>query len=182
MAERKLKGGLEPLREYPLSDDDIRQILGNDIKILTYPELADLSSIDECFDKRGRCILLFLTQSETAGHWCCLMRKRKGIVFFDPYGDEPEEQLESAPPHLLERLNQDKPHLTRLLKQSGKPVFFNSFPYQKLKAGVNSCGRHCVVRLLYAPYSEEQYKKIIDQSGLAPDDFVSALTANWLKK
>lgn len=182
MSRKSLKGGLEPMREYALSDTDIRQILGDDISLLTYPDLANLNSIDECFDKKGRCILLFLTQSANAGHWCCMMRKKKGIYFWDPYGEEPEAQKEYASKQLLKQLDEDSPYLTRLLRASGRPVYYNTHQYQKLKDGISTCGRWCVARLLYAPKSEEYFKKVVDKSGLAGDDFVSALTANWLGK
>ena len=43
---------LEEVKDYPLSDADIRTILGRDISILTYPDLAQMNSIDECFDDK----------------------------------------------------------------------------------------------------------------------------------
>jgi hypothetical protein len=38
---------MEEIKDYPLGDDDIRKILGNDIKIITYPMLGKMKSIDE---------------------------------------------------------------------------------------------------------------------------------------
>lgn len=174
--------GLGEVKDYPLSDDDIRKILGDDISIITYPDLNKINDISQIFDKKGRCILLFLTSSPTAGHWCCLLNKKKGIEFFDPYGDAPEKQKEGADPALLDQLGQRQPRLVELLKKSGRPVFYNTTAFQKDQGNINTCGRHCVVRLLYAPYSLEKYKKIIDSSGLSPDDFVSGLTYDKLRK
>ena len=174
--------GLGEVKSYPLSDSDIRKILGNDIKIITYPMLGKMRHIDECFDTKGRCILLFLTMSETAGHWTCMLKKKKGIEFFDPYGDEPEEQFEDVPKTLLQTLDQDRPYLTKLMRDSKYPIYYNTYAFQKTKADLNTCGRHCIVRCLYAPYSLEKYKKIIDKSGLSPDDFVSGLTYDKLRK
>ena len=65
---------------------------------------------------------------------------------------------------------------------SGKKVYYNTYPFQKDKADVNTCGRHSVVRCLYAPYSLAKYKKVMDSSGMTPDNFVSALTAEKLGK
>lgn len=174
-------GALERVKAYPLSDGDIRRILG-DTKILTYPQLKGLRSADDLFDDKGRCLLLFLTESETEGHWCCLLNKKKGIEFFDPYGDSPEEVKDEIPTSRLEALDMDSPYLTRLLRKSGRPVYYNTYKFQKERSDVNTCGRHCVVRLLYAPYSLETYKKIIDKSGLSPDDFVSGVSARFLGK
>ena len=174
--------GLGEVKDYPLSDGDIRTILGDDIRILTYPDLNKVNNINQIFDKKGRCILLFLTHSPTEGHWCCLLRKKKGIEFFDPYGDPPEAQKKSADPKLLAQLGSFHDRLMELFKKSGMPVYYNTYPFQKERGDVNTCGRHCVVRCLYAPYSLEKYKAIIDKSGLSPDDFVVGLTYDKLRK
>jgi hypothetical protein len=177
-----LSGGITEVKDYPLSDGDIRQILGDDIKILTYPDLGKLKDWRGMFDAKGRCILLFLTMSPTAGHWCCMLNKQKGIEFFDPYGEPPGEILDELPRQRLEALDQDSPYLANLLRQSGRPVFYNTHAFQKDKAGVNTCGRWCVARCLYAPNSLEYFKSVIDKSGMSGDDFVGALTADALGK
>ncbi len=177
-----IRGGIGEVKDYPLSDGDIRKILGNDIKIWTYPELKSVSDISKVFDPKGRAIILFLTQSPTEGHWCCLLNKQKGIEFFDPYGDPPQGILQEIPKPLRDNLDMNQPYLTNLLRKSGRPIFYNDYPFQKDKKNINTCGRHCVVRCLYAPYSLEKYKSIIDKSKMSPDDFVSALTANMLGK
>jgi len=174
--------GLGRIKSYPLSDTDIRKILGQDIKIITYPDLGDMSSIDEAFDGKGRCIMLYLTENDTTGHWVCMLHKGNTIEFFDPYGEAPEKALETVPEENREALGEDEPLLTRLLKASGKKVYYNTYPFQKDKADVNTCGRHSVVRCLYAPYTLKKYKAVMDSSGMTPDNFVSALTAQKLGK
>ena len=178
MSER----GLGRIKSYPLSDADIRKILGRDIKIITYPDLGKMSSIEEAFDAKGRCIMLYLTENDTTGHWVCMLNKGDRIEFFDPYGDPPEQALESVPEENREALGEDEPLLTRLFRASGKAIYYNTYPFQKEKRDVNTCGRHSVVRCLYAPYSLEKYKKVMDSSGMTPDNFVSALTAEKLGK
>lgn len=178
MAER----GLGKVKSYPLSDSDIRKILGRDIKIITYPELGNMSSINQAFDRKGRCIMLYLTENETTGHWVCMLNKGDTIEFFDPYGEAPEKALETVDEGTKEALGEDEPLLTRLLRASGKKVYYNTYPFQRDKQDVNTCGRHSVVRCLYAPYSLEKYKKVMDSSGMSPDNFVSALTGEKLGK
>ena len=174
--------GLGEIKSYALSDEDIRKILGEDIKILTYADLAKVDNINEIFDRKGRCILLYLTMSESSGHWVCLLRKPTYIEYFDPYGEVPNEPLETLNPIKRYAFGESKPYLTNLMKESGSAVIYNTFPFQKDRADVNTCGRHSVVRCLYAPYSLEQYKKVIDMSGMSPDNFVSALTAQMIGK
>jgi hypothetical protein len=151
-----MKGGADKARQYPLSDGDIRQLLGDDIALHVYPDLSNYRQLDEIFDSKGRSILLFLTTSANSGHWCCLLRKKDRVEFFDPYGDPPESQLDDLPPSYLERLDQATPYLANLLKTSKVPVYFNTHSFQKLRGDVATCGRHCVVRCLYAPYTLEQ--------------------------
>lgn len=175
-------GDLKTAKNYALSDSDIRQILGDDIKIVTYPELGNMSSINECFDKKGRCILLFLISSPTSGHWCCMLRKKKGIHFFDPYGEAPDDQKDCLPKSRLEQLDENQPYLTDLLRKSGRPVFYNRHPFQVSRDDITTCGRHCIVRCLYGSYSIPKYASIIKSSGLSADDFVTGLTYDFLKK
>lgn len=173
---------IDAVKDYALSDADIRTVLGSNIPILTYPDLAHKQSIDECFDDQGRCVLLFLTNGPNEGHWCCMLNKRNGIHFFDPYGEKPEEQFDGLSSSYLKTLDEDRPHLTKLLRASGRPVFYNTHQFQQKANDIATCGRHCVARCLYAPYSLEQYKRVIDKSGLSPDDFVSGLTYDKLRK
>jgi len=169
------------MKAYPLGDDDIRRILG-DIKIHNYPDLNNMRSADELFDSKGRCILLFPNSSPRSGHWTCLMNRKDHIYFWDSYGDAPEEQKDGVPRPALEKWEMDTPELLRLLKGSGKPVYYNTHQYQRDSPTVATCGRWCVARLLYAPKSERYFANVIKKSGMTGDDFVSALTANWLKK
>ena len=174
--------GLGQIKDYPLSDADIRTILGNDIKIITYANLAKMNRIEEAFDRKGRCIMLYLTESPNSGHWICMLYKKSGIEFFDPYGEPPESALKDVPQDERDEYGESRPYLTELLRASGKKVYYNTYPFQKIRGDVNTCGRHSVVRCLYAPYSLEKYKKIMDKTGMTPDDFVSALTADKLGK
>ena len=174
--------GLGEVKSYPLSDGDIRKILGKDIKIMTYADLAGLRNIRQAFDSKGRCILLYLTQSDTSGHWVCMLNKGDHIEYFDPYGEAPNSALKTITPEERQEYGEEQPYLTDLMKASGMPVYYNTHPFQKDKADVNTCGRHSVMRCLYAPYSLEKYKKAMDASGMSPDNFVSALTVQKLGK
>ena len=176
------RGGIAKVKQYPLGDDDLRHLLGNDIAIHTYPQLGEMSSINEAFDKKGRAIILFPNASPTMGHWCCMLNKQSGIEFFDPYGEAPEDQKDGLSKSRLEELDIARPYLTSLLKASGRPVFYNTHPFQKDKSNIATCGRHCAVRCLYAPYSIDKYKAIIDSSKLSPDDFVAGVTYDKIRK
>jgi len=173
---------MEQAKEYSLSDDDIRKLLGEDIKITPYADLANVHNINELFDRKGRAILFFPQENERVGHWCAMIKEGRHIEFFDPYGDEPDAQKGGLSKSKLEQLHMDHPDLTNLLLNSGGRVIFNKVQLQKLSNHVQTCGRHCVCRLLYARYPIQRYRDIIRRSGLSPDDFVIKSTYDYLGK
>ena len=107
---------MEEAKEYALSDDDIRTLLGSGIKITTYPDLEKAHRIDELFDRMGRAILFVPQQNEQQGHWCCLIKKGKTIEFFDPYGEAPEAQKDTLDNDHLTKMRMNEPLLADLLK------------------------------------------------------------------
>lgn len=170
------------ITQYPLTDDDLRKLLGSDISIMTYPELKNCRDIDEVFDRKGRCMILFLNQSPNSGHWCCLIRRADSIEFFDPYGEDPDDVVSDVPEPLLKRLDMDKPYLTQLLRRKGMPVYYNHHAFQNGSPNFATCGRQCAVRLMYAPKTLDEYYSIIKSSKQTPDMFVSAITYDKLRK
>jgi hypothetical protein len=178
-----MEAGAEARAEaYPLSDTDIKRLLGGNIKITTYSDLDNIHNISQLFDGMGRAILFFPQNSEQSGHWCCMIKKAREIEFFDPYGDEPDDQKDSIPKRKLEQMNMDRPILSDLLHHSGYRIIFNKVQLQKLNNDVQTCGRHCVCRLLYASYPIKRYRDIIAKSGLTADEFVVDKTIDNLGK
>lgn len=167
--------------EYPLGDDDIEKILGKTF-IFSYPYLDDVSHLDDIFDSNGRSIMLFLTEDENTGHWICMHKSKDGVHYFDPYGIAPEGEKKWLTPQELEKLDQAHPRLIQLMRESGYPIFYNNYEFQVDKKGINSCGRHCCTRLLFKNLSLEQYKDMIERSGMSPDEFVIKITFDILKK
>lgn len=175
-------GKAEQVASYSLSDADIRQLLGSDASVIPYPELGKMSDIDQCFDRKGRCILLFLREDANTGHWCCLLRHQDHIEFFDPYGDPPQAQLKGIPQSRLEQMGEGQPFLTRLLKKKGIPVMYNTHAFQQMKNDIATCGRHCVVRCMYSEMPIEKYAATIKKSGLTGDEFVAGATYKAIGK
>jgi hypothetical protein len=176
------RGSAKEARNYPLGDDDIRNLLGSDIKIMTYDQLKGVKDWRKMFDAKGRCIMLYLTTGLTNGHWICMLNKPDHIEFFDPYGNKPDDIEEYTDPEVAEEAGITRHLLLPLLKQSKKPVYYNTYPFQKSNGDISTCGRHSVVRCLYAPKSLDQYKAIVDKSKLAPDDFVLGITYDKIGK
>jgi hypothetical protein len=101
---------LQQIKGYALSNDDINEILEPDTKIFTYPKFCEINHIDEVFDRLGRCVFLFLTESETAGHWLCMFkRKENTIEYWDSYGEKPDAQRNWLSEEQLEALGEESP-------------------------------------------------------------------------
>ena len=171
----------EEILEYPLSDSDIKKILPG-LNVISYPELNDMTHIDQAFDRDGRCMILYLTEDEHTGHWVCMIKKGNNIEYFDPYGGyKPDGESKWLSKDKLEELDQDYPTLTKLIRDSKYNLRSNPYKFQKDKNDIATCGRHCVSRLYFRKLSLEQYKKQIDDFGTSPDEYVSAFTFRWLK-
>jgi hypothetical protein len=173
--------GLGELKAYALSDADIKAMLGP-VKITTYPELEGISDINQLFDAQGRAILFFPNQTPTIGHWTCLIKRPNMIEFFDPYGERPDDQKDGMTRSKMEQLDIDQPLLSRLLRSTSLPVYYNSHAFQSSRDDVATCGRHCAVRLLYKPFTIDKYAKTIKRSGLKADDFVVGVTYSKIRK
>jgi hypothetical protein len=129
--------------------------------------------------------MLYPLESPMVGHWVCIFKNKDGdYSYFDPYGEPPEETKKDLPVEKQKELGIYEDILIPLLKKSaekrGKGVVYSVVPYQKLKPGINTCGRHCVVRLAFHEASDEEYKKILDKmkegTDKTYDDIVSILT------
>ena len=171
----------DEILEYPLSDSDIKKILPG-LNVISYPELNDMSHIDQAFDREGRCMILYLTENEHTGHWVCMIKKGRNVEYFDPYGGyKPDGERKWLSKEKLIELEQDYPTLSKLLSDSKYNVSYNPYKFQKDRNDIATCGRHCVSRLYFKNLTLDQYKKQIDDFGTSPDEYVSAFTFRWLK-
>lgn len=179
-----LGGGPSPPGiDYSLSDGDIQKLLPG-VKIIAYPDLANYSRIEDALDDQGRVVILFETESKTVGHWIALHATPDGgIEFFDSYGLRPDSQKRWLSKSKLVELNEDEPLLMDLLRDSearGKPVTFNATHFQSDRDNVQTCGRHCVVRLMSKGSSLPNYTAWLKGEPGTPDDVVTRITNTHL--
>ena len=120
----------------PLSDDELKVILGKDLKIVMYPDLAKYSSIEQLLPNQNDYCVILIVESETkystVGHWCALLKYDGIYEWFDPYGNDVDVDLMTwmdAKTRLS--LNENKPYLTFLLK--GRKYIYNKVKYEKFK-------------------------------------------------
>lgn len=163
---------------YALSDKDIQYLL-NGTKIWRYPELQG-KSLNDIFDSLGRCIVLFLTENETTGHWIAIYKgftNRKACIhYFDPYGLRIDGGRGWLTKKQLSSLGQSYPIITELLAQADVPVYYNTHKFQEMDDDIATCGRHCVCRLYFRKLTGREYLNMINDVGLNPDEFVCEFT------
>ena len=179
-----MRGGSTVLGDetYALTDTDIQQLLGG-TSLFKYPELHEMSSIDDAFDAYGRAMMLYLTEDEHTGHWVCMLKKGKEVEYFDSYGGyKPDDERKWLSKAKLEELGQDEPTLTRMLREAGYTVKYNPYKFQEEVNDMNTCGRHCVVRLLLGHLPLKEYARVVRGADVSPDEFVTAFTAQLLHK
>lgn len=173
--------GIKDDVDVALWDYDIKRLLNNKIKILTYNQLKQYNDIYDIFYPYGYFILLYMSK-QNYGHWCCVLLHKDRIEFFDPYGgnNEPDEQLEHINKQFKKQSNQDYPYLTKLLYESGVPIEYNDHKFQRLASNIKTCGRHCVVRIKHRDkLIDDYYEFIIKQCKLrnmTPDEYVTYVT------
>ena len=164
--------------EEPLGDDDLRRYLP-DALILKYSKLARYKSIDELLPgQMNYCILLY-EDSPNKGHWVCVSKYDNTVEFFDSYGGAPDTQLNWNAEIINQKLNQ-KPFLTNLFDSSTYDIIYNPIDYQGDHDDINTCGRHCVFRILNLIQKGKTLKKYYDmmkmlkkKTGATFDDIVS---------
>lgn len=176
---------LRQIKGYALSNEDINDILEPDTKVFSYPKFASMNSINEAFDKLGRCVFLFLTQSETSGHWICMFKRNGHIEYFDSYGEPPEAQRKWISEEQLQKLGQGEPYLLELLQKSRTPVYYNTYSYQSDRDDINTCGRWCVARLICKELDNKGFYNLVKEEMKnhnlkSMDDFVALFTADIL--
>jgi len=180
------KKDVEKIKEYSLSNDDFDKILEPDTNIFTYPELENVRHIDEVFDRKGRAIMLYLTENSNSGHWISLIKKGDTIEFYDPYGFKADTQGKKL--GLTDKedkeLNTGMPLLTNLVKKAGYTLKSNKRKSQPYRDDVNTCGRHIVFRTLLYKMPMDRYNKLLDSwenKDVKSDDIITILTDNIIK-
>ncbi len=131
----------------PLSDADLRHILGEDLKILQYSDLANHSTLDSILPKtKDDCIILY-EQEEDSGHWVALMRYDNTVEYFDPYGNKWDVPLSWISREKRQQLGESQRYLSGLLERSNLKRTYSPYHYERTSNKVNTCGSHSAHRI-----------------------------------
>ena len=89
----------DKLIKKPLSDNDIKRILGKSTKVITYPDLAKYTDINQLLPDPNDFVVILIIEDETqdviSGHWTTVLKYDNLFEFFDPHGNAPDFDLKT---------------------------------------------------------------------------------------
>ena len=166
-----------------LSGQDIKNLTLNTVNVVPYHVLMDTKNINELFKlstgEIARAVVILYEDKKNNGHFTCLIDRRKesgDFEFFDPYGcDHLDEELKFSKYDTL-LLKQSHKHktLSQLINESGYNSFCSHYKFQKDNENINTCGRHCAVRIRLMDLPIKKYSEIIKPE--TADNVVTMLT------
>jgi len=162
----------------PLSDSDLKKILGDDIKIIIHSSLSNVSNLRDILTKDRDCMVILYEQKRLSGHWTCLTREGDIFTFFDPYGIAPDNELKWLNMAQRYKLHEDVPYLSNLL--NSEQYVYNKIDFQQNDSRIETCGDH-VCSFLYHFLNEnmdlkqyQEYMKDLKKRMGQPYDYIVA--------
>ena len=163
------KSELKKHKSHALTDEEVVDLVKGKAKVVPYDQLHRFKNIDELLKPHNAVFILY-QQQKNFGHWVALFKRksRKGNVeinYFDPYGNKIDEPLLWTSKAKREELNMNYPYLTELLLDAprGYDINYNEHKFQKQGEGINTCGRHGVLRLQNKDLTLNQYVKMFEE-------------------
>ena len=165
-----------------LSDEEIYKYFDNKINIVKFSDIKKMKSLKELLGPYKKCVILFEFKKDY-GHWCSLIEckpknNKKFILFTDPYGLIPENELNYVPKSFEHLSDQERGSLLNFLYNQPIPVHYSQFRLQQLKYSVNTCGRYAILRCSYPTIDENDFDKLLRATENTPDELVSILTCD----
>ena len=162
----------------PLSDDDIKKILGEDQKIIVYSDLSKYSSIRELLANDRDSVVILYEQKRLSGHWTCLTRDGDLFTFFDPYCIPIDSELKWINMKQRYTLNEHITYLSNLLRVEHH--IHNKMSFQQEDTRIETCGDHvCAFLYCFKFYNMnleqyQEYMKHLKKITRQPYDYIVA--------
>ena len=113
------------------------------------------------------------------GHFCkhCYDKKQKKpyILFFDSYGYMPENELKVISSSIKNLTDQHRGYLLKILYEQPLEVRYNQYKLQKLKKGINTCGKWCCIKGLFPYCNENDFAQLMQSTDNTPDELICLL-------
>jgi len=137
------------IMDYMVSSNDLKNVLGDDLKIISFSQLKNYKNIYELLpEKKDYCVIFYtddIKNGVNIGHWTCLMRYKNYFEFFDSYGLTENQELKFISPDKKKRFGEETDYLYKLLK----PVKhnYNHTDFQAWNDHTTTCGRWVILRI-----------------------------------
>jgi len=173
--------------ETMIDDTDISRWLGADAKdkIVKYSDLKNYHTINDLLPDATDYRIILTESKPNVGHWCCVLKYKDILEWFDSYGVKPDGEFKYIPKMVRRMLGQDGNVLTKLLVNTKRPnqnVYYNKRRLQSGEDGINTCGRWCLARILAmrVGYELDDFIQKVDdkveETGKPPD----ILACDWI--
>ena len=165
---------IEKLKKKSLTFEEIEDICHNKYPVINYEDLKNVNSLYALNLEQG-IILYCPVESLTSGHYMCLYKRGCILNIFDPCGYTLSQDFKLMT-YVRER-NQEM-YLTRLIQDwinKGGKISTNNYHLEKNSASINTCGLHCITRLSFKDYTDNEYWKFLKLGKYTPDDIVCLL-------
>ena len=157
--DKKTLNTIEKVKDYALSSLDLKNVEPSRVHILS-EIYGNIRFIDELFDRKGRCFLLYNTRSPTYGHWTCLLKKHNVIEWYEPYGF-PLKSLNSNK-YIPNTMDIDPNYIINKIKEGGYRFVQNNKQHQNRNDKNDaSCGRHCCLRMACHKMNLKEYNNFL---------------------
>jgi hypothetical protein len=182
-AKDKIRKHYETELEKMMSDKDFDRYFGAG-KVIKYSELDNYPTINDLLPNNKDFRIILVESQYNSGHWCAVLKYGDIIEWFNSYGTAPEYDFKFIPSFTKHLLGQGGNLLTKLLKTKRKDqkLYYNKKKLQQIADGVNTCGRHCIARILamLVGYELDEFiQKIedkVEETGKPPD----ILVIDWI--
>lgn len=166
-----MENKIKQLERVALSNSDLSNLTDNKCKVISYTELLNYKTLDEALGPNGCFIVLYET-GPSFGHWVAVIKVNKNLVeHFDPISTKPDKEFK-----FISDEYKKNPYLSHLMRESPYKLSYNEHKFQKNKPGINTCGRHCALRVLLKDLPLEKYKKILTNKKYDSDFLVTVMT------
>jgi hypothetical protein len=141
----------------PLTDSHISRYGVPREDIIVYSDLGDEYDIEGLLTDEHPYKIMLIEYKENTGHWVLIMKYelkgKKTLEYFNPFGLYPSKKDFVDDEVLNDRLDQEQLFLNKLFhKEMGEADFddliYNKVKFQSRADNVNTCGRHCLMRLI----------------------------------
>jgi hypothetical protein len=164
-----------------LTDDDLRRICFNRVRIVIYNELEGVNDIFELFDPYNAFILFYSTTSDFVGHWVAVVfhQAENTIYFYDSYALNDVKLVALARDTYAD--TQGRAILSEMIRDAkdkwNTQVKWNTKRMQSTNVDdVSTCGRYAALRVRFADLSNDQFNSILTDKRMSSDNLVSLLT------